>query len=62
MVFLKNLAVSLNATGPPAIISLVIIGVTALGLLRKGDLTASALGILSSLGVKLIFAFGNNSR
>ena len=47
MDFLKNIAISLQATGPAAVIIAWIISVTALGLFGDGSLAKTALSILA---------------
>jgi hypothetical protein len=53
--FFKNIYLKLKATGPAAIICIVVIGVILLGLYGTGPMATSALGIHSTLGIMLTF-------
>ena len=61
MDFLKNIAISLQATGPAAVLIVWIICVTALGFLGDGSLAKTALSILAFAGGMILFALANKS-
>ena len=61
MDFLKNIAISLQATGPAAVIIAWIISVTALGLFGDGSLAKTALSILAVAGGVILIALANKA-
>lgn len=58
---LKNIAISLQANGPAAVIIFWIVGVTALGLFGDGPVAKSALSILAVAGGLILVALANKA-
>ena len=58
MDFLKNIAISLQATGPAAVIITWIIGITCVGVFGEGDIATKALYALQITGPMLIMILG----
>ncbi len=59
--FFKNIAVSLRAAGPSAVLVSWVIGVTLLGIFGEGEIASKALGALSVVGGLLIIVLGQRS-
>lgn len=52
--FLKNLVINLQATGPAAVLIVLIMSIAALGLFGNGPVASTALTILSFLGAMIV--------
>jgi hypothetical protein len=52
--FLKNLAVNLQATGPPAVLCVWIIAVAAIAIWGQESISALAIGVLLAAGVVIL--------
>lgn len=61
MDFLKNLSVSLKATGPAAVLGIWITAIACVGIFGNGPMASTALGILGGIGGLLIVTLGSRS-
>jgi len=59
--FLKNIAVSIRATGPAAVLVSWIIGVTLLGIFGQGEIALKAMSALSITGGALVIILGQRT-
>jgi hypothetical protein len=59
--FLKNIAVSIRATGPAAVLVSWVIGITLLGIFGHGEMASKAISVLSITGGMLIVILGQRT-
>lgn len=59
--FLNNIAVSIRATGPAAVLVSWVLGVTLLGIFGQGEVASRAITILSVAGGLLIAVLGQRA-
>jgi hypothetical protein len=59
--FLKNIALSIRATGPAAVLVSWVLGVTLLGIFGQGEIASKAMSALSVTGGLLIVILGQRT-
>ena len=59
--FLKNIALSIRATGPAAVLVSWVLCITILGIFGQGEIASTAMSTLSLLGGLLIVILGQRT-